>query len=126
MEKQEFAQMMEQILAKWETKWEADRKADHEEMMARMDVMHKQMLAGMDASYKKMTAWGETFDAWSTDTNDNGEETVACQEKTEVRLEEEEPTSVDRTPEVAQEREVPREDAVEMPVGEPRKRRRDQ
>jgi hypothetical protein len=43
-----------------------------------------------------------------------------------ARLETEEPASVDMTPEVAHDQEVPVEDAVVMPVGEPRKRRRDQ
>jgi hypothetical protein len=33
--------------------------------------------------------------------------------------------AVDMTPEVAHEQEVPREDAEVMPIGEPRKRRRD-
>jgi hypothetical protein len=66
--------------------------------------------------------------AWSSDLEADGEnrkETMACQEKTEARLEEDKPASVDRTPEVTQEQEVSREDAVDMPVGEPRKRRRD-
>jgi hypothetical protein len=51
----------------------ADRKADNEEMMG------------------QLTAWGETLDAWSTDTKDNGKETMACQEKTEARLQEDTP-----------------------------------
>jgi hypothetical protein len=38
----------------------------------------------------------------------------------------EKPASVDTTPEVAHEQEVPVEDAEVMPVGEPRKRRRDE
>jgi hypothetical protein len=67
--------------------------------------------------------------AWSSDLKadrENGEETMACQERTEARLEEEEePTSVEMKPEVAHE-EVSREDAAVMPVGEPRNRRRDQ
>jgi hypothetical protein len=50
---------------------------------------------------------------------------TACQETMEARLEEEKPASMEMKPEVADE-EVPLEDAVEMPVGEPRKRRRDQ
>jgi hypothetical protein len=54
-----------------------------------------------------------------------GEEKLTCHETMEARLQGE-PASVDRTPEVAQEREIQREDAVEIPVGEPRKRRRDQ
>jgi hypothetical protein len=41
------------------------------------------------------------------------------------KMECEKPVSVDMTPEVAHEQEVPVEDAEVMPVGEPRKRRRD-
>jgi hypothetical protein len=40
---------------------------------------------------------------------------MACQEM-EARLEEKEPASVDRKPEVAQKREVPNKDAVVKPV----------
>jgi hypothetical protein len=52
-------------------------------------------------------------------------ETMACIEKTEVRLGKEKPTSEDMTPEVAHEQEVPLEDSVVMPVTEPRNTRRD-
>jgi hypothetical protein len=97
MEMQQIIEML--------AKMEADRKADHE-MMA------------------KMKAWGGTLDAWSTDT-DNGEQTMACQETMEVHLEEEKRASMELKSEVAQQ-EVQREDAVFMPVGELRKRRRDQ
>jgi hypothetical protein len=48
-------------------------------------------------------------------------ETMACQEM-EARMEEKEPTSVDRKPEVAQQREVPNEDAVMKPVKGRKKR----
>jgi hypothetical protein len=76
----------------------------------------------MDVNLKETTA---RMDAWLTDTNDIQEETMAYQEKTEAHLEgKEEPTSEDMEPEVADE-EVPVEDAVVMPVGEPRNRRRD-
>jgi hypothetical protein len=68
----------------------------------------------MDASHNKMMTW-------LTDTNDNREETMACQEKTEAPLEEEEPTSVDMEAEVVHE-EAPKEDAELMPA--PRNRRR--
>jgi hypothetical protein len=51
---------------------------------------------------------------------------MACEEKTEVHLEEEEePTSVEIKPEVADEQEVPVQDAEVVPVGEPGKKRRD-
>jgi hypothetical protein len=49
--------------------------------------------------------------------------TMACQEM-EAHQEEEEPTSVDRKPEAAEQREVPIDDAEVMPVGEPMKKRR--
>jgi hypothetical protein len=77
----ESQQIMELLLAireeinasrkKMIEKMEANRKADHEEMMTMMET------------------WGETLDAWSKDTKDNGEETMACQETMEARLEEE-------------------------------------
>jgi hypothetical protein len=51
--------------------------------------------------------------------NANHEETMACQEM-EAR-QEDKPTSLDRKPEVAEQREVPVEDAEVMPVGEPKK-----
>jgi hypothetical protein len=50
-------------------------------------------------------------------------ETMACQETMEARLKKGKPTSMELKPEMADE--VPLEDAVLMPVGEPRKMRRD-
>jgi hypothetical protein len=87
-------------------------------MMDRMDANLKSMQERMNAGHKEMMAWLK-------DLNINGEETTACQEKTETRLQGE-PASVDMTPEVAHEQDVSQEDAVVVPVGEPRKRRRDQ
>jgi hypothetical protein len=55
------------------------------------------------------------------ETSNTRKETMACQE-IEARQEEEEPTSVDRKPEVAQQREVPVEDAVLKPVKGRKKR----
>jgi hypothetical protein len=81
-----------------------------------MDANLKSMQERTNAGHKEMMAWLK-------DLKIIGEETMACQEKTEARLQEK-PASVDMTPEVARE-EVPREDAVDMPGGEPRKRRRD-
>jgi hypothetical protein len=66
-----------------------------------------------------------SFETRTKDMKIIGEETMACHETMEARLQGE-PASVDRTPEMAQEREAPRDDAVDMPVGEPRKRHRDQ
>jgi hypothetical protein len=63
------------------------------------------------------------MDACTADIKDNPEETRACQEKTEARLEEE-PASVDMTPKVAHEQEFPLEDAAMIPVRGLRKQRR--
>jgi hypothetical protein len=118
------------------------------EMLARMDASMKANQEKADAHQRRMDAMHKKMarmDAWLTDTNDNRQETMACQEKTEARLEEEEPTSADmKTSQestdadiektepdsgmmqsVVEHQEVPREDATVMPVGEPRKRRRD-
>jgi hypothetical protein len=91
---------------------------------AKADANNKAMLAEMQemkAMHKKMMA---RMDAWLMDTNDNREETTACQETMEARLEVEEPASVDMTPEVADE-EVPSKNAEVMAAGGPKKRRRD-
>jgi hypothetical protein len=53
-------------------------------------------------------------------TTKTRKETMACQEM-KARLEEKEPTSVDRKPEVAQQREVHVKDAVVKPVKEQKK-----
>jgi hypothetical protein len=55
--------------------------------------------------------------------NANQNETLACRETTEERLEEKKPTSPDRKPEAAQKAEVPAENATVMPVEEPKKKR---
>jgi hypothetical protein len=108
---------------------------------ARMDANTKTMqenLAKADAHQAKMEALTEMTARMQAnmgsmkaelksaieDMKIIGEETMAGHETMEARLQGE-PASVDRTPEVAQEREAPREDAVNMPVGEPRKRRWD-
>jgi hypothetical protein len=57
------------------------------------------------------------------ETSNTRKETMACQEMEEC-LEEEKPTSVDRKPEVAQQREVPVEDAVVKPVNGRKRRHR--
>jgi hypothetical protein len=57
------------------------------------------------------------------ETSNTRKETMACQEM-EERLEEEEPTSVDRKPEVAHQRVVPVEVAVLKPVKGRKKRQR--
>jgi hypothetical protein len=85
---------------------------------AEMDAMHEKMMARIEANMDSMQA---KLISTIKNFKFNGEETTVCQETMEARLEVEEPASVDMTPEVADE-EVPSEDAVVMPVGEPRER----
>jgi hypothetical protein len=88
----------------------------------------EQMLAEMKANQARTDAnigsMKAELKSAIKDLKSNGEETMACQEKTEARLQGE-PASEDMTPEVAHEQEFPLEDAIVMPVGEPRKMRRD-
>jgi hypothetical protein len=67
-----------------------DMKAGQEQMMTDRKT-YQGMLVKINAR----------MEAWLTDRNDTREETMACQEKTEARLEVEEPTSVDMEPEAA-------------------------
>jgi hypothetical protein len=120
-----------------------------EEMKAKMDTNTKTMQERMDDNQAKADAdskaWREeiraetvairartkamreermkaNMDACMADIKDNREETMTCQEKTEVRLEEE-LISVEMKPEVTHE-EVPREHATMMLVGGLRKQRK--
>jgi hypothetical protein len=99
----------------------------------------------MELLLKEMRAWGEKMDEYQAKTDavllamqvmetshremvaeatpERILETLACQEM-EARQEEEKPTSLDRKPEAAEERQVPEENAEVIPVGEPRKKRR--
>jgi hypothetical protein len=100
---------------------EANRRADMEEMNAN----NKRMLAEMqDKMEANMGSIRDELKSTIKNFKFDGEETTACQETMEARLEgKEEPASEEMKPEVAHQ-EVPWEDAKEMPVGEPRKRRR--
>jgi hypothetical protein len=77
----------------------ADRKADSVDFVARMDGDSK--------------AWREEIRSMRFETTNTRKEKMVCQEM-EARLEEEQ-TSVETKPEVAQ-NEVPKEDAVVKPV----------
>jgi hypothetical protein len=96
---------------------------ERQEIIEMLAEFEANIMARLDAHQSRMDAIHKEMMAWLTDTNDNGEETVACQEKMEARLEEEKPASMEMKPEVAQE-EVPREDTAVMPVRGLRKQRR--
>jgi hypothetical protein len=138
MEKHEMAQMLEQMLARMD----ANRKADKAEIKAnhaKADADMKTMLAKMDANQAKEDANIKTtqdkmeanmgsmqaeLKSAIKDLKINGEETMACQETMEARLEgKEEPASEEMKPEVAYQ-EVSREHATVMPVAGLRKQRR--
>jgi hypothetical protein len=85
---------------------EADRQAERRDW-------RKMMMKMMDTSHMEMVAENKP---------ERDMETMACRETTQARLEEKELTSVEMKPEVAQQEEVPIEDAEVMPVGELKKK----
>jgi hypothetical protein len=93
----------------------ADTKAWLEEIAATTDKIWATRREMWNASHKEIVAENKP----KTEVK-----TMACQE-TEVHQEEEEPTSADRKPEAAEQREVPVDDTEVMPVGEPKKRCRE-
>jgi hypothetical protein len=111
MEKQEMMEMMEQFLARIDANTKT-MLASMDAHQAEMDAMHEKTRERMDANSK---AWREEIRA----------ETEAIRTRTEAMREERMKASKEMKPEVAHQ-EVPREDASVMPVGETRKRRRDQ
>jgi hypothetical protein len=102
--------------------FEVNERRNEKEIKANK-IMLAEMIAKMDANHEKRMA---RMDAWLTDLKTDQKETPACQGTIEARLETEEPASVETTPEVANDREVPKADAEVRSVAEPRKRRRDQ
>jgi hypothetical protein len=122
------------LLAKMEADKEemkADRKADMEEMEANQKKDREDYLAIWDTDRKawredmasEIEAWREEIRSMQSETANTRTEMIACQEM-EACLEEKELTSVDRKPEVAQQREVPSEDAIVKPVKEWKRRHR--
>jgi hypothetical protein len=113
------------MLAEMQERMDANTKTMREDMkasQAKADAQQAKMEARMDAKMGSMQA---ALKSAIKDIKFNREETMACQGTMEARLEEYKPASMDTTPEVARDQEVPREDAEVMPVEEPRKRRRD-
>jgi hypothetical protein len=92
-----------------------------------MEKLFERIVAILDANRKaqqeEIEAWREETRSMQFETTNTRTETMACQEM-EARPEEKKPTSVDMKPEVAEEREVPEENATVMPVEEPKKKRR--
>jgi hypothetical protein len=103
----------------------ADRKNDRQETTACQDAMEANLEnvepnPGLkEAVVERQETSNEEIAITSNSLCACREETMACQETMEARLEKEEPTSVEMKPEVAHE-EVPLEDAVVMPVREPK------
>jgi hypothetical protein len=126
MDTAQVMEMMKAMLAEMETNRRADRKTDKEEMNASNKRMLAEIKADRKAHREEVKGIMATIRAWGqTDTKDNEEEAMTCEEKTEVRLEEvEEPASEEMKPEVV-DKEVPVMDAEVAPVGEPGKKRRD-
>jgi hypothetical protein len=126
-------------------KADADRKTGHKELLAKMEAdrkidkeERKADRVQMQEMMKMMQAYQAKTDAvlpatQVTETShketaaviepENEVERMACQGM-EARPEEEKPTSAERKPEAAKQREVPAENAEVIPVGEPKKKRR--
>jgi hypothetical protein len=97
-------------------------------MEARMDANTKAMQENQETTTRMDAKIGSIQDELISTIKNfklNGKETTACQETMEARFEAEEPVSVDTTPEVADDQEVPVEDAEVLSVAKRRKRRRD-
>jgi hypothetical protein len=117
---------------------EADRKAAQEDILAKMDanqakagadrVQMQEMMMMLQAYQAKTDAVLPAMQVTETSRKETAAtfkpetevKTMACQEM-EAHQREEEPTSAERKPEAAKQREVPAENATVMPVGEPKK-----
>jgi hypothetical protein len=112
-------------------RWDADTKTWREKWMQKQELpklgqrppkqKRKRSKQGRELCEKKMGASHmEMVSAFEPETE---VKTTAYQEM-EAQQEEKEPTSADRKPEAAEQREAPVDDAEVMPVGEPKKKRR--
>jgi hypothetical protein len=114
-DREDFMARMEANRKKDKEEREADRKTAKEEILKKMDEYQAKTdaillaLQVMETSHREMVAEA---------TLERNMEMIACQEM-EERPEEEQPTSLDRKPEAAQQEEVPIQDTTVMPVREP-------
>jgi hypothetical protein len=120
MDTQQIMELLLKEIRAGQEQMEANRKKDKEDLMAKLDAYQAKTdavllaMQVMETSHREMVAEA---------TPKRNMETMACQEM-EERLEEEEPTSLDRKPEVAQQQEVPVENAVVKPVNGRKRRHR--
>jgi uncharacterized membrane-anchored protein YhcB (DUF1043 family) len=108
---------------------DANQQKMKKEMQAQMkDTMESQigfLISRMEVDRKtKREEMKAAMQSIQSELEDTRKETMACQGKTEARLECEKPISVDMEPEV-EHQEVPKQGATVMPVGGPRERCRD-
>jgi hypothetical protein len=98
MEQQDLAQMMHRLLAKMDEN-QAKEDENQETMLAEIKADRKAYREDLKEMRAIIKSWSGELKA----DRENGEETVACQEKAEARLEVEEPASEEMKPEVADE-----------------------
>jgi hypothetical protein len=128
MDMDKLTELLKTMLANNKEQMLATINANQEKMEARMDVNTKAMQENQETTARMDAKMGSMQDELISTIKNfkfNGKETTACQETMEARLEVEEPASVDTTPVVADDQEVPVEDAEVLSVAESRKRRRD-
>jgi hypothetical protein len=112
-------QMMECLLARMDANIKTRQENTMKEMRAGQDL-NVSLLSRIEANQRET----KEIHAIRSELENTRKETMACQGKTEASLEWERRTSVDMEPDVAYQ-EVPKEGAEVMPVGGPKKRRRD-
>jgi hypothetical protein len=102
------------VTRKEKTACQEEMKADAEKMEPDSEMMHcvveHQEIPVQDATVMPVREPEEEM------TLVTRKETMACREMTEAHLEEKQPTSLDRKPEAAEQREIPNKDAVVKPV----------
>jgi hypothetical protein len=109
----ESQQIMEFLLA-MQMKAAADRKADQEKAEADRKIDKEERKADQVQMQERMEAHRREIKEMMKIMNSNHNETLACCETMEKRLEEKKPTSPDRKPEVAKKTEVPAENASDV------------
>jgi hypothetical protein len=114
MESQQMIELLLKEMKTMQEKGEADRKAAQERLVAKMDTNQAKAGARHEEMMADWRAWREEMR--DKRVKDNHHNTLACQEM--------EARQVEMKPEATEEEEVPAEDAEEIPVGEPKKKRR--
>jgi hypothetical protein len=112
MEMQQIIEML--------TEMKADREADQQQMLVKMEANTKAMREVIRSSQAEMRS---IVDVWMTDIKDGRKKTITCHEVTEADTENMEPDP-GMVPFIEKQQGIPKREAAVMPDGGLRKRRR--